>query len=247
MIDRPTQLSLAVFLREQCTFDNFIAENDTQKLVVHALERISEESDDSNILLWGELGTGLSHLLQATCKHASESGFTAQYLPLAEFLEFDADAVLSGLANLNLLCVDDIELCTGDANWEQGLFHLYNQLKAQGGKLVCSMHVSPQSLGFELADLRSRILSAPTFKLTELSDDGKVEALTRRAESMAMELPPEVANYLINRVSRKSDNLFSLLNQLERASMAQQRKLTIPFVKQELALHDAAVASDHKL
>jgi DnaA family protein len=47
-------------------------------------------------------------------------------------------------------------------------------------------------------------------------------------------LPDEVANFIIQRVPRDMNALFNLLDRLDRASLQEKRKLTIPFVKQVL-------------
>ncbi len=236
MTQKPTQLNLSVFLRDHSTFDNYIAESDAAKIVKQSLINLAQGHHCENALLWGKLGNGLTHLLQSTCHVAAEQGLAVQYLPISEFLASSAENVLGNLAQLDILCIDDLELCAGKPDWERALFNLYNELKAQGHALVCAMHVSPSELAIELPDLRSRLLSAPTFQLAELSDESKMKALITRAQSVAMDLPKDVANFLLSRVSRDTEALFSMLEKLEEASLSQQRKLTIPFVKQELEL-----------
>ena len=58
----------------------------------------------------------------------------------------------------------------------------------------------------------------------------------KRAKNIALELPAEVASFLLSRVSRDPEELFRLLDSLGQASLSQHRKLTIPFVKQELGM-----------
>ena len=41
----------------------------------------------------------------------------------------------------------------------------------------------------------------------------------------------DVADYLLRRCPRDMDSLFNLLNRLDQASLAAQRRLTIPFVR----------------
>ncbi|MDZ7870467.1 MAG: hypothetical protein U5L02_14945 [Rheinheimera sp.] len=50
-----------------------------------------------------------------------------------------------------------------------------------------------------------------------------------------MDLPDEVARYLLNRQQRDIRALVSTLDILDKASMVHQRRLTIPFVKDVLA------------
>ena len=228
------QLSLNVFLRDQLTFQNFYAEENSAELAKENLIRLSTAQTNENVLLWGRPGCGLTHLLQACCHRAFEQGIDVQYLPLGDFIEHPSEQVLSGLADQKILCLDDIDTCAGNPDWERGLFNLFNELKAKGHSLVTTMHVSPREFGIELPDLRSRLMSAPAFHLPELSDEAKLTALVARAKNAAMELPLEVANFILTRVSRRTKDLFNMLDRLEAASLSRQRKLTIPFVKEEL-------------
>lgn len=235
-LQKPTQLNLSVFLREQSTFENYIAESDSAKIARQSLLDLAQGRSQENVILWGQKGSGLTHVLQATCHAAAEANKRVQYVPISLFIDTDAAAVLNGLSELDLVCIDELELCAGKPDWELALFNLYNELKAEGRVFICAMHVSPSELAIALPDLRSRLMSAATFQIKELSDQGKVDALIRRAEGVAMDLPADVANFLISRVSRNTDDLFAMLERLDEASLSQHRKLTIPFVKQELEL-----------
>jgi DnaA family protein len=91
--------------------------------------------------------------------------------------------------------------------------------------------VSPDASEVELADLRSRLAWGPVFQLHVLDDAGKLKALQLRAEKSGLELPDNVAEYLVHHFPRDVTGLFDRLEQLDRASMAMQRRLTIPLVK----------------
>ncbi len=73
-----------------------------------------------------------------------------------------------------------------------------------------------------------------TFQLQRLDDGERLKALQLRARVRGMQLPDEVARYILHRGSRRLDELFEALAELDRASLSAQRKLTIPFVKQAL-------------
>ena len=70
----------------------------------------------------------------------------------------------------------------------------------------------------------------------QLKDADKQAALQLRAKVRGLELSDDVAQFLILRLSRDTHVLFSKLGELDAASLAEQRKLTIPFVKKALDL-----------
>ena len=73
-------------------------------------------------------------------------------------------------------------------------------------------------------------------QISELSDEHKITTLQRHAQKRGFELPTIVVQFLISRCARNMHDLHRLLNRLDETSLAAQRKITIPFVKQALSL-----------
>ena len=94
--------------------------------------------------------------------------------------------------------------------------------------------MSPASLPFVLPDLRSRLVAASVYQLVELDETGQCTALQRRAAASGLELTPEAALYLVHRLPRDMHSLFGVLDELDRASLVAQRRLTIPFLREAL-------------
>jgi DnaA family protein len=134
------------------------------------------------------------------------------------------------------VCVDDVEAAAGYGAWEEALFHLYNRLIDSGGGLLVSAAVAPAQLAIRLPDLVSRLGAAPVYQLHPLNDDQSLEAMRLRARQRGFELPEETGRYLLRRLPRDLSALMSLLERLDTASLAAQRKLTVPFVKSVLEL-----------
>ncbi|HHH47460.1 MAG TPA: DnaA regulatory inactivator Hda [Gammaproteobacteria bacterium] len=222
------QLPLAYAWREGLSFNDFCGAGNAA--VVQSLQQGVDGSGDQFIYLWGAPGVGKSHLLQAACERAAQQGRAVAYLPLAEFAEMPVEA-LDGLQSLSLVCLDDVQAVVGMAHWEEALFHLYNRLRDSGAVLLAAGDASPAGLTIELPDLRSRLGWGPVFRVQEPREDEKIHALQARARARGFDLPDEVARYLIRRSPRDMASLFALLDRLDQASLAQQRRLTIPFVR----------------
>ena len=225
------QLPLGVRLRAGATFANYYP--GANREAVSLLEQAVRRGDEACVYLWGGAGTGKTHLLQAACHAAAERGAPLTYLPFSE-LEQLSLAMLEGLEALPLVVLDDIERIAGDAQWETALFHLYNRLREAGGQLLVAARANPASLALGLPDLRSRLAWGLVLQLHELSDEEKAGALRLQARQRGMELPAEVAGFLLRHCHRDLHALFALLERLDHASLAAQRKLTVPFVKSVL-------------
>ena len=113
-------------------------------------------------------------------------------------------------------------------------FHLFNQLQDLQGHLLVSASVAPAQLPLELADLKSRMSLGLVYQMQALSDQEKAAALILCAGDRGIQLSEEVAHYLLNRGPRDMNGLTELLKTLDQASLRAQRRLTIPFVREEL-------------
>jgi DnaA family protein len=231
------QLPLSVHLRVDATFDNFYIPGSNQ-VAVDALQYFCKTPTEHFFYLWGADGSGVSHLLQAV-QHYSQA-LNIQYLPLAELLsadlDYSPDDVLSGLESLDLVVVDDLQMLAGIESWEHAFFHLYNRLRDAGKQLLVGANMSPRALPVGLADLDSRLQWGVSYQLHALSDSDKKLAILSRANAMGMRLGEEVLQFMLNHCSRDLRSLMESLQVLDQASLAEQRHLTIPFVKQVLAL-----------
>lgn len=223
------QLSLAVQLRDDATFDNFLGLPRVQALV-SALHAQLTPAGESVIYLYGPAGTGKSHLLQASCHVAAAT----LYLPLSELRQYCAREVLHGVEQLDRVCIDDIHAVLGDADWELALFNLFNSARQQGCRLVFAGDAAPRALAVQLADLRSRLSWGIVYQLAQADDADKAAVLQFRAARRGLSLTPGVASYIVNRAPRGMAQLLEVLDLLDQASLDQQRALSIPFVKAAL-------------
>ena len=222
------QLVLNVSLRDAAVFGAYYAGDNAT--AVNTLEVMAEGSGESQVFLWGPAESGKSHLLQAVCHRAAQCGLSTAYLPLRSVGMQDA-AALEGMADLAVLCIDDLDVVTGRPDWEQALFHLINASRAQGHRLVFAAQQNPAYLGVRLPDLASRLLWGPVFRLQPLDDAAKLAALMQRARRRGFELPQEAGQYLLRNCPRDLGHLLEILDRLDTATLAAQRRVTVPFIK----------------
>jgi len=219
------QLALPVRLRAEAIFESFSAGPNQE--VVSALRA----SGNLPIWLWGARGSGKTHLLQAACAAAGSAA--AAYFPIGNLQDLPPEA-LHGFASRGLLCIDDVEAIAGDLRWEQALFELFNEALELRTRLIFAGAVPPSALQWALGDWRSRAAACIVYQLRELDDAGRLEALRLRALQRGLQLPPETADYLLRRMPRDLTSLLGLIDDLDEASLAAQRRLTIPFIRDAL-------------
>ena len=225
------QLPLGLALRDSARFNSFFAGQNLE--AVQGLQQSATGQSEPFVYVAGAEGMGKTHLLQAACHDAVQSGRTTSYLPLQELLAY-SPAVLDGLEQLDLVCLDDVSAIAGHDEWEQGLFNLFNRVRQSGGTLLIAGATRPDRAGFLLPDLVSRLGWGVTYVLKPLADDDAITALGFRARLRGLELPDETAQYLLRRFPRDLPTLFALFDTLDTASLIEQRRLTVPFVKSVL-------------
>ena len=228
------QLPLGFEPGELFTFDSFVAGKNAVAVglaqQMAAFGYSGSAKSEQQLYIWGEPGMGKSHLLQASCNLAAKNQRTVCYLTQDEILKQSTD-IFDGLEQIELVCLDDIETWLVDPSWEIALFDLINRMRENSSCLMLASSRSPEEDFVKLPDLRSRLAWGPVFHLQDISDKEKYQALSYRARQNGLELPENVADYLMKRYPRDMFGLFERLSVLDKASMAMQRRLTIPLVK----------------
>lgn len=221
-----TQLPLGMTLCDSATFANYVP--GINQAIYQTLQQLIVSQGQNCLYLCG--GIGKTHLLQAVCQQIGLQGKTPVYLPLKHFCQMDV-RILEGIETRDCVCIDDIQAIVGLPHWEEALFHLFNRLKDNQTLQIISGDVPPQELGLQLPDLVSRLTWGGIFILQALDDDSKIQALQIHAAKRGLIFPDEVALYLIRHGTRDMHNLMTWLERIDYASLAAQRKITIPFIR----------------
>jgi len=227
------QLTLALQINDEATFTDFCwGEN---ILLQHKIQQIIAGCGERALYCWGPAGSGKSHLLQACCQSV-RSGRAAIYLPLGIVKEC-GPAILDDLELQSFIAIDDIDVIAAEPDWEEALLHLYNRIRDNGETtLIITSTLSPAEAPIRLPDLRSRLSWGLVMQLYPLNDADKIGTLQRVAQKRGFELSAHVGQFLLNRCARNMRDLHLLLDRLDVASLAAQRKITIPFVKAVLGI-----------
>lgn len=228
-----TQLPLGLTLKDDASFTNFFPGANAE--IVTAVKEAASGKGNKIIYLCGSRGQGLSHLLQAACHEAAQHHLSAVYLPLGQLLN-EPEQMLQGLENLALICIDDLQCLADHPAWEEAVFHLFNRVHDAAGTLILAGNDLPKALPLRLPDLVSRLSWGVVYQLRPLTDAEKIQVLIIRAKVRGITLSEEVGRYLLSHCPRHMTTLFAALDALDKASLAAQRRLTIPFVKEVLEI-----------
>jgi DnaA-homolog protein len=221
------QLALDIAHRHAPTLDNFVPGRNAE-LVVALYAVGTGASQERFFYLWGDVGSGRSHLLTGVGEIARMRG--------QEVLLFDNDDVTHEAAADALVLVDDVNLIEAEA--QRVLFDLYNRMRSAKGSLLVSGNSVPSKLCMR-ADLMTRLASGLIYRVHNLSDDEKQRALRGHANARGFKLPEEVSGYLLRHVRRDMGTLLAVVEALDRYSLETKRAVTLPLLREMDALkHD---------
>lgn len=223
------QLTLALDTNPATSFDTFYVD-DSNELVCQSVEAFVQGTlVEQQLFIWGASGVGKSHLLISACQLASEQGYQVAYLP-GELA--NANDALIGLEQCEFVCIDDLQRL--DRSAEEDLFNCINRCRDADTRLLFAADRQPEELGLQLRDLTTRLTWGPRFQLNSLGEDALIKALRKEIRLRSMEAGDEVISYVMRRAPRHMPALKQLVDRLEAASLSEQRRLTIPFVRSVL-------------
>ena len=181
----------------------------------------------------GPADAGKTHLALGFCAAAEAGGRTAVYLPMVALAGRVRDA-LPAPHPLMRIALDGLEHVAGQREDEVALFDFHNAARAAGAGVFYTAREAPDALGLTLPDLRSRLSQLARIRL-EAADDGTRAAILRlRAERRGLAMDDAALDWLLRRARRDLGSLTALLEQLDRESLAAQRRITVPFLRKVL-------------
>ncbi len=211
-------------------FDNFYFGENTE--LASALLDLVQNTTTDYLYLCAPSGEGKSHLLMATQQAAQQAGKQVAYFALDVLVSDANPVILEGAEQADIVCLDAMESVAGYPDWEEAVFHLFNRLKASGSQLLVAASAIPSDMVLSLADLRSRLETGTHYQLSALMDSDKQQALQKQAAYRGLSLADNVADYLLRHYGRDMVGLMAVLKRLDEASLAEKRRLTIPFIQQ---------------
>ena len=219
------QLLLDIAPSSPPTLDNFVAGRNAELLQTLG-NILAGQERERFIYLWGGSGCGKSHLLQAAVGASAKKELTTEFVACNVNTEF-----ATGI-NADCVAVDDVDRLNPSA--QIGLFNLYNRMRDEGhALLLVSGSIAPAQLKLR-EDLVTRLGWGLVYQMHELTDEEKALAMKSHAASRGFDLPQEVGDYLLRHGQRDLPSLMATLDALDRYSLANQRQVTVPLLRELL-------------
>ncbi len=220
------QLTLALDTAPAVSFDSFHVDSSTALVKDSLRAFVNGQLKEQQIFLWGESGTGKTHLLSAACQALAQRGYRVAYIP-GEMV--NEPGALDGMEQVELLCFDDLQRL--DHASEVDLFHCINRCREADTRLILAADRAPDQLGLKLADLQTRLGWGLVCHAQFMEEEGLRDAFRKEIQARSLEASDEVLSYVMRRFPRRMAALKSIVKTLDEVSLSEQRRITIPFVK----------------
>ena len=178
------------------------------------------------VYLFGEPGSGKTHLLKAAVREAGTLGHTALFVGAPH-------AGLAPSPACDVIAVDDLERL--DSVSQLALFDAFNVLRAGRGRLFGAGTQPAAELPLR-EDLRTRLGSGLSLRLAPLNDEEKAAALLWHASQRGLRLAPEIVGYVLTHCGRDMGTQVAVLDALDRHSLQHKRPVTLPLLREALRL-----------
>lgn len=223
------QLALDIGLAPVPTLDNFIDAGNEAAAEHVRLWALNPLRSPVPTLLWGEGGSGKTHLLRAVAEVIREQGGRVGWLDPQVINPSDFDE------RWDVVLLDDCHLYTASQqaaafNW---FINAQTPLQGSGRWVLASSALPPTDLRLR-EDLRTRLAWGHVFALQTLGEAERRAVLRREADARGVFLSDEVMDFMLKRFSRDLSSLMMLLHELDAYALRTQRAITIPLLKSML-------------
>lgn len=238
------------------TFDTFVVGNHNRLAHAAALAVVDAPGQSFNpLFIYGGVGLGKTHLLNAIGNAAAQRGFRMLYCSSEQF----TNDLISAIRNqsteqfrnkyrqVDVLLIDDIQFIGGKESTQEEFFHTFNHLQLAGRQVVLSSDRPPKALGTLEARLRSRFEGGLQTDIAQPDFETRVAILQSKANRMGIPVPYEVLLLVAERVDSNIRELEGALNRLFMQARLVNQTITIDFARsilENLAPHRTPCAPE---
>lgn len=214
--------------QDDYTFENFIV-GGSNKLAEAACRAVANHTEDSfnPLFIYGGSGLGKTHLLCAirNSVRAKNPSMKVLYLKGDEFTNEMVEAISQGVAArkifrekyryLDMLLIDDIQFIGGKESTQEEFFHTFNTLYEGKKQIVLTSDRPPKEIKTLEERLRTRFEWGLIADIQPPDIETRIAILNRKAKNLGVDLSPEVADYIAQRLKKNIRQLEGAVKKLK--------------------------------
>ena len=236
------------------TFDTFIV-GSCNRLAHAAALGVAEDPGHSYnpLFIYGGVGLGKTHLVQAIGHVAFANGFQVLYTSTEQFTnefitairERKTEDFRTKFRNVDFLLIDDIHFIAGKEQTQESFFHTFNDLHNANKQIVLTSDRHPRSLTLLEDRLRSRFEWGLITDIQPPDLETRLAILQVKSEQQGVNPSKEVLDFLARRYQKNIRELEGSLNRVIAYAKLTREPITIELT--EKALRDVGDIGAQKL
>ena len=243
-------------LNPDFTFESFVVGR-SNEMAKAAAQQVAENAGQSYnpLLLYGGVGLGKTHLMQAVGNQIQKNspGKTVVYLHSQRFVQDMVTALQQGTMqdfmnyyrSVDALLIDDIQFFAKKLRSQEEFFHVFNALLERGHQMVLTCDRYPREIEGLEERLKSRFVWGLTMAVEPPELEHRVAILLKKAEQEGVELPPDVAFFIAERIRSNVRELEGALKRVIANAHFTGKPVTIDQVR--LALRDLIAIQERQV
>lgn len=235
-----TTLSL---LNPSHTFQNFVKGGSNEFAYV-AAKKISEKPGSvyNPLFIYGGVGLGKTHLMQAVGNVLQNQGKTVIYISMEQFLnDFirhlrnnTMERFKDKYRKCDLLLIDDIQFLSNKNQIQEEFFHTFEALKNENKQIIITSDKPPKKIAGLEERLKSRFESGLVADIQPPELETKIEIIKKKCEINRVRLDREVINYIATIIENNTREIEGILSKLNAYSQLMGVDINIEFAKNVL-------------
>ncbi|MDH5410147.1 MAG: chromosomal replication initiator protein DnaA, partial [Alphaproteobacteria bacterium] len=157
----------------------------------------------------------------------------------------DTVAFKEQFRSVDVLMIDDFQFISGKESTQEEFFHTFNALVDQNRQIVISADKSPNDLEGIEERMRSRLGWGLVADLHPTTYELRLGILQSKAETMGVDMPPKVLEFLAHKITSNVRELEGALNRIVAYSSLVGRPITLENAQE--VLHDLLRANDRRV
>lgn len=220
----PTKTSSGLSLNKKYTFDSFIVGSSNDLAYTACTAVATNPGVKYNpLFIYGGVGLGKTHLLQATGNQILENNPSAQVVYISsetfvkEFLEhirFKKTGFSDKYRNVDVLIVDDMQFIAGKEKTQEEFFHTFNTLHQANKQIIIGSDKPPRSIPTLTERLRSRLEWGMAIDIQMPDFETRCAIIEAKAALSGVELDKQTVEFLAENIKTNIRELEGSLNQI---------------------------------
>ena len=232
--------SKSTILNPSFTFDSFIVGTSNQFAFTTAKSVADRPGMLYNpLFLYGGVGLGKTHLLQAIGNHQLDLGKKVLYTTLEQFMNKftshikskNMDRFREHFRECDLLLIDDIQFLSGKDKVQEEFFHTFNELHSNNKQIVMTADRQPNKIVGLVDRLRSRFEWGLMADIQPPKLETKIAIIKKKCELDGIEISSEVINYLASNMGSHIREIEGTIIKLNALSSILNQEITLEFTQ----------------